>query len=103
MKYEIVGPQFERTDGKTIDKFPQSAEEIDRLKTASKEELKALGLQLWDEESRLYLFPSDWYNYIPEGYMITDISGKVEAFQKGVTDDDIRFGALAYGIVVESK
>lgn len=47
----------------------------------------------------LWLFPYQWYPHIPEGMELLDINGETELFKKGVTDDDMRFGVLAYGIV----
>ena len=50
------------------------------------------------EDEEIYLIPGEWYNSIPEGFQITTISGRIETFQKGITDNDTRFGCLAYGI-----
>ena len=49
-----------------------------------------------DEE--IWLIPGEWYNVIPEGFILTCITGRDEPFKKGETDNDIRFGCLAYGI-----
>ena len=45
-----------------------------------------------------YLFPYSWYDYIPEGFPITTISGQKEAFKQAEIDSDVRFGCLAYGL-----
>ena len=92
-------PQFERSDGRKIFYFPQTVEQYDRLKTLESDMLCELGLQKWDENG-LWLFPSEWYGYIPEGYEIVDINYECELFEHGKTDNDIRFGALSFGIVV---
>lgn len=94
----VTTPQFERTDGKEIRVFPRGAYFLDALKTASKETLKDCGLGLWGDN--LWLFPKEWYDHIPDGYIVTDINGEDKAFKKGETDDDIRGGLLAYGIKV---
>lgn len=47
-----------------------------------------------------YLIPNEWYEYIPDGFDLVCISGKAEKFKRGRTDNDIRFGCLAYGIMV---
>jgi len=91
----VVTPQFERTDGKQITYIPKTHEEFDGLKKAPDDILKEIGMQKWDET--LWLFPGEWYDHIPKGYIITDINGEDELFDPGRTDDDIRFGALAYG------
>ncbi len=97
-KLEIITPQFTRTDGVT----PVLAGfDFRNLPSYPEATLKALGCQMWDEPdaegSVLWLFPAEWYNSIPEGHIVTSISDREEPFQKGVTDDDQRFGALAYG------
>lgn len=48
----------------------------------------------------LMLFPAEWYASIPAGFPIVDINGKLEDFEPGKTDDDRRFGLLAYGVMV---
>lgn len=47
----------------------------------------------------ILLFPNEWYNAIPNGFKVTGLSGEQYPFKKGDTDDDIRFGCLAYGIL----
>lgn len=51
------------------------------------------------EEMDILLIPAEWYNSIPEGFEIYGLSGEKENFKKGETDDDRRFGCLAYGIL----
>ena len=89
-------PQFERVDGKKITYIPKTVSEFDAIKKAPSDVLKDIGLSKWDE--KIWLFPEEWYDYIPEGYEIVDIFGKTEKFQKGITDDDIRFGCLSFGL-----
>jgi hypothetical protein len=48
----------------------------------------------------LWLFPAEWYAAIPAGFPITDINGCIEQFIPGKTDDDRRFGMLAFGLMV---
>jgi hypothetical protein len=47
-------------------------------------------------------FPAEWYDHIPEGFEIVTINGAMKPFERGVTDDDRRFGLLAFGIVVKA-
>jgi hypothetical protein len=60
----------------------------------------------WEVESReeatheLWLFPAEWYDSIPNGFPLTCIDGCIESFIRGKTDDDRRFGLLAYGLMV---
>lgn len=101
---DIVGPQFERTDG-VVASIPSDSWE--QLRTLSPETLKALGCGQWDGPDKdgnvLMLFPKEWYAHIPDGYLVWCIDGESERFRKGVTDDDYRFGCLAYGVLVKSR
>jgi hypothetical protein len=94
----IMTPQFERTDGLEV---PLPLIDFARLPTLSEKTLKAIGCQKWDDPDKegnvLWLFPYQWYDYIPSGTPIISISGQQELFERGITDNDMRFGALAYG------
>lgn len=63
----------------------------------------------WSVEDReaathdLWLFPAEWYSAIPAGFPVTDINGCIEPFLPGTTDDDRRFGLLAYGLMVRHE
>jgi hypothetical protein len=46
----------------------------------------------------IILFPSEWYSIIPDGFIVTGLHGEQYPFEKDKTDDDMRFGCLAYGI-----
>lgn len=65
------------------------------LKTA-----KLIGMQRWDEESKLWLFPAYLYSIIPNGLEVVAIDGTKEIWNSK-QDDDCRFGALAYGLILE--
>lgn len=87
---------------------PRTAAEFEALKTLRPDELRALGLrgwadtdEAWPGESRLWLFPAEWYDHIPDGTKIVDISGRRERFRRGESDNDRRFGVLAYGILAD--
>jgi len=92
---EIITPQFTRTNG-IAPVIPNGGVAFfDDLKTLPPETLRMIGLQEWEEGH--WLYPGEWYNFIPKGYTVTDINGEDEPFLPGVTDDDIRYGCLAYG------
>lgn len=97
---EIITPQFTRTDGLVV---PTSQIDFNDLHKMPKETLQQAGLCPWDEPNDkgevLWLIPGEWYDRIPEGFMLTCISGETEPFERGKTDDDTRFGLLAYGVV----
>ena len=95
-------PHASRMDGKEVTYYPFVREEFDALRSMPRQKLIQLGLRPWDE-SGLLLFPMEWYGLIPDGFEIVDIFGATEAFRRGETDDDCRFGVLAYGIVVEEE
>ncbi len=67
--------------------------------------------ELYDEEKTkykgakyvLWLFPAEWYEHIPKGLKIVDINGVVENFEPNKTDDDRRFGCLAYGFLQKKE
>lgn len=94
-------PQFTRIDGNDPWWTPQRAADFDALKTAPDDFLRSLGLGIWDEEDgkQHWLYPGEWFNAIPEGYPLVCIDGKTYAHNRDETDDDIRFGCLAYGFV----
>lgn len=46
----------------------------------------------------MIMFPGEWYSIIPDGFMVTGLYGEQYPFQKGKSDDDIRYGCLPYGI-----
>lgn len=51
------------------------------------------------EDFDIILFPGEWYNSIPDGFVVVGLFGEKYPFQKGVSDDDIRSGCLPYGIL----
>lgn len=94
-------PQFDRTDGIVVSYFPRTIEEFDALKKLPDESLRSIGCGLWDDGH--WLYPASWYWNIPVGYLVTDINDNTEPFMPGKTDDDRRFGMLAYGFKKEPK
>lgn len=92
----FITPQFEREDG--IQPIANPADLFARLHMLSREALQQIGCRPWGEHG-LWLFPYQWYAHIPDGMELRCIDGTTEAFKSGVTDNDMRFGVLAYGIV----
>ena len=62
-----------------------------------------LPMELLEEDEDLILFPGEWYNIIPDGFKCTSLNGELSIFQKGKSDDDIRFGCIAYGIRMKAQ
>ena len=50
------------------------------------------------EDEDIILFPHEWYNVIPDGFIVTGLYGESYPFKRGKSDDDKRFGCLPYGI-----
>lgn len=98
---QIITPQFTRTDGRKIVYRPSTEREYNALKLMEPDNLKDIGCQIWKHEGAKthWLYPSEWYDSIPNGYPITFIDGETLPFECGETDDDIRFGALAFGFI----
>lgn len=98
----IQGPQFERLLSDPTPGSPPS--DWDALRSMDSVALKEMGCGKWDEpdtEGRvLMLFPDEWYRHIPGGYRVESISGEMKPFAPGMTDNDICFGCLAYGVRV---
>lgn len=113
-KLTIVTPQFERPKGWPAPASPPADRAaFDALSTLDRTALLELGLCPWADATAegedaegggvatrtLWLFPSEWYHAIPNGFPIVNIFFARTTFERGVTDDDIRFGALAFGII----
>lgn len=119
---EFVGSQHYRDYDLEIDFIPQDAKELKAvIATASKENLQKMGVCVWSTHSSQvedfkkskssfdkpylkskeihYLFPGEWYEFIPENFPVVDIFGKKEKFVKGESSNDIRFGCLAFGFI----
>ncbi len=65
------------------------------------EEARELRFSKWDEESNLWLIPLYLKPLLPSGLKVTAIDGEVLEVGKDYLDNDIRFGVLAYGIVIK--
>jgi hypothetical protein len=91
---------------------PRTPEQWESLRLLTKNALKALGLKAWNsprtdvEFGRSYggktlmLLPGEWFERIPEGFQLMNISGECSHFKRSEMSDDIRLGVLAYGILV---
>ena len=96
---EFITPQFNRTDGLQV---PKPLMDFAKLPMLAEETLRAIGCQKWDEPENgkvLWLYPAEWYDYIPDGTEVVDINGETKIFKRGETDNDRRFGALSYGFL----
>jgi hypothetical protein len=105
----IVTPVFHREPGEPKPSSPPESFSFSDLKDMNTKTLRELGLRPWNKAGEkpdyhdgrvLWLLPGEWYNSIPDGFELIDIMGEKEIFKRGETDDDIRFGMLAYGIYI---
>lgn len=100
---DVTTPQFDRASDMSRPKSPPSDWKSLRLRKSS--ELRAMGCGAWanrrSDKTSLMLFPAEWYEAIPSGFEVETISGRTEFFVPGETDNDRRFGCLAYGVRVE--
>jgi hypothetical protein len=112
-KFNIITPQFTRPPGEPTPASPlENWSDLDQLDRTA---LREMGFGGWnappgtgDDDPKdaerfggmqLLLIPGEWYAHIPEGTSIVSIMGERETFKRGETDDDIRFGCLAYGVL----
>lgn len=56
-------------------------------------------MNLLTDDCDIWLFPHEWYDIIPDGFIVTGLHGEQYPFEKGKTDNDKRFGCLGYGIM----
>ncbi len=54
-------------------------------------------VKLLEEDMDIVLFPGEWFDAIPEGFMVTGLYGQTYPFHVALGDDDIRAGCLAIG------
>lgn len=90
-------PHFQRPDGRYIDYEPDE-KLLETLPVLKDDVLEGLGLQPWDEDRQVWLFPVEWYEDIPEGFEIITINDEVKEFDRDEDTKEARFGALPFGI-----
>lgn len=101
---QFTEPLFKRVDGRVIAYRPKSEVEFEALKHLSATSLRHIGCRLWDDFAgkRHWLYPPEWYDFIPSGHVIVFTDGRKEMFEHGVTPRFKEIGALAFGFVQES-
>lgn len=103
-KVEISTPQFNHVDGLSVP-VPLDGVDLSRLHKTDPETLKALGFGIWEKTKKgtHWLFPKEWHEHIPDGFLVTDIFGEQKAFKRGETDDNYRFGCLSFGFIQQEQ
>ncbi len=99
-KINICTPQFERCDG--VVGVDPSTVVWNNVRSYDHDTLVKMGFGVWekDEAKVHYLIPHSWYDFVPDGWPLLCIDGEESLFKKGETDDDQRYGMIAYGFVV---
>lgn len=82
----------------TWDTFYNSLKNHLDITKLTREEAVELRFGKWCENSDLYLFPLWLVPMIPDGLMVTSISGGTFPFDSQTTDTDTRFGCVAFGL-----
>ena len=112
----IQTPHFHRDSPIEINLIPYTKEELELvIQTASKENLKKMGIGIWDSYEQVmleegkspylkegeyhYLFPGEWFKHLPDGFIVIGLNGEQYPFDKTTSDDDIRYGCLSYGFI----
>lgn len=116
---EIIAQFYEENSERnrevTIDWHPESEAELKAfIETCPHEDMLNMGLDVWcDYNTQFYydnniylndgeihyLFPAEWYDYIPHGFPIITVAGTEEHFDKDIHFGDAIFGCLAYGFI----
>lgn len=78
-------------------------EKLGDVKTLSVNEMLDIGFCRWDDDSELYLIPLWVLQFVPDGTLLTSISGDTKIKGVDEIDLDVRFGCLAYGIDKSQK
>lgn len=65
----------------------------------TEEQMKILMFNKWDEESGIMLIPLYLRQFIKEGTPVMSISNETSYFSLETTDNDHRYGCLAYGVI----
>lgn len=96
-KHKIQIPIVNKEDISTVDEMESNGkiENGDFIIEVGKEE--SCPSELLDIDEDVILFPGEWYNAIPNGFMVTGLYGESYSFEKSKSDDGIRFGCLPYG------
>lgn len=69
----------------------------DSLTRMDADELAQLGLCRYGDMD-LWLFPVEWFDWIPEGLMVTCIDGETLPFSRELLRERKRHGYLSFGI-----
>lgn len=121
----ITGSQHDRDEPRVFPKTPTNEQEFHEiLKDTPDNILRDMGFGVWstvnsciddgmkpnkeddiinhpteklEQDMNIWLFPREWYDIIPENYIVTGLYGETYYFKRESSSNDSRFGALAFG------
>lgn len=104
IKWYVQRPQFDRASTEQGPAEYPGDDALAGLSGLDQQSLYDLGLRCWrHEDPELWCFPAEWYDSLPDGLEITTISGAKKTFVRGQTDNDRRYGCLAFGVLVPRR
>jgi len=97
----FVEPKSRRIDGRRVTYKPRTEIEFNSLQDLSKDSLLKIGCKIWDDFGgvRHWLYPFDWYDFIPQGLVVLFTDGHKELFEHGVTPRVKEIGVLPFGFI----
>lgn len=99
------------TPEEAFKKLVDNVDVYDESLNLTKEEILEMGMRVWGPEEldgektgrTLWLFPVSYYEYIPAGFPIVCIDWSRKVFNPHITDNDTRFGMMAFGVLARPK
>ena len=86
--------------------FKEAGEfDFDKIGELDGDLLYDIGFKVWSEmeDGDLWVFPLWMFDYIPKGMKLVSIGGETIEFDPETTDNDNRFGCIAYGLVLPKE
>ena len=103
VQYESWSDAFCREEiKKSTNAFLEELKKYIDWNNITKEEAKELRFGKWDDESNLYLIPLYLLPILPIGTEVTNIFEEKIIYDGNNLDNDIRFGCIAYGIIIDN-
>lgn len=97
----LVEPEFPRFPGRIISYRPTARIEFEALRYLSRITLLLIGCRLLDDYAmrRIWLYPAEWYDFIPDHTPIRFANGEVGFFRRGNTPRQDNENFLSFGFV----
>jgi hypothetical protein len=86
---------------------PATLKQWKELGLMSMTALREMGLRAFDEPDVngmvLMLFPGEWFDSIPEGFIVENILDEAHTFRRATFPRDLCVGCLSYGVRVRAR